>query len=368
MVFGLGIVMFLIPVVPGTAVYLFSGVVLGKLSEENGGPGFVAGVMLAAAWSSLAKHIACVGQYGMGYMAGKSLKVQQMVGVDTVPTRAAEQILRTKGFSVGKVCILVAGPDFPTSMLCGILRINIPWMLVGTTPVIVVSIIPQCLVGALLTKGNDGMMGTISAGVTGAAAAVQAAATLLYVYRIMKVVDADGHELAKARPEHAAVAELTKKEADFVACYNEATEWKNMSTGQKICVLGSAVGLVSSGLALSGDSMLLDTPYFLQKFTMTDSISEKLSGNALNLIVFPAGAGILGVAFISICMHLWFIRWMSCVAQAKLARGQIPREAPPSQGQDDTSQSHTAPTQDISCELMRYYNLKDLNEGPVIQL
>ena len=50
-----------------------------------------------------------------------------------------------------QVCILVAGPDFPTSMLCGILRMRIPQMLIGTTPVILVSIIPQVLVGALLT-------------------------------------------------------------------------------------------------------------------------------------------------------------------------------------------------------------------------
>jgi hypothetical protein len=44
---------------------------------------------------------------------------------------------------LGKVCILVAGPDFPTSVLCGILKLNIPQMLLGTTPVIFVSIIPQ---------------------------------------------------------------------------------------------------------------------------------------------------------------------------------------------------------------------------------
>ena len=47
------------------------------------------------------------------------------------------------GFALGKVCILVAGPDFPTSVLCGILKLNVPQMLLGTTPVIIVSIIPQ---------------------------------------------------------------------------------------------------------------------------------------------------------------------------------------------------------------------------------
>lgn len=48
---------------------------------------------------------------------------------------------------------------------------------------------------------------------TGFAAAAQAAATLLFTWRIMKTVEQDGEELRKERPEHAAVAALTAKEA-----------------------------------------------------------------------------------------------------------------------------------------------------------
>ena len=53
----------------------------------------------------------------------------------------------------------------------------------------------------------------ISTAVTGFAAAAQAAATLLFTWRIMKTVEQDGEELRKERPEHAAVAALTAKEA-----------------------------------------------------------------------------------------------------------------------------------------------------------
>eukprot|EP00913_Durusdinium_trenchii_P029610 g27754.t1 len=149
LIFVIGLGMFLCPIVPGSAVYLFAGVVLGAQSQLPDRPGFAAGV--AVVISSVAKHIACVGQYMIGYCAGQSVKVQQMVGVDQVGTRATEKILKQPGLSLGKVCILVAGPDFPTSMLCGILKLRIPQMLLGTTPVILVSIIPQVLVGALLT-------------------------------------------------------------------------------------------------------------------------------------------------------------------------------------------------------------------------
>ena len=59
------------------------------------------------------------------------MHVQRFVAVDKVPTRAMEMILNQRGFALAKVCILVAGPDFPTSVLCGILRMNIPQMLLG---------------------------------------------------------------------------------------------------------------------------------------------------------------------------------------------------------------------------------------------
>merc|ERR1719230_622455 len=101
---------------------------------------------------SAAKLLACVGQYSLGYFMGKSVKVQQFVGVTQVGVLATEAVLKEEGFKLFKVCILVAGPDFPTSVLCGILKLSIPQMLIGTSPVILVSTIPQTLVGVLMTK------------------------------------------------------------------------------------------------------------------------------------------------------------------------------------------------------------------------
>merc|ERR1712226_644117 len=96
-------------------------------------------------------------------------------------------------------CILVAGPDFPTSMLCGILKLNIPQMLLGTSPVILVSIVPQTLVGVLLTKegATTGVWGMISTIATGLAAVFQAGATLIFSFRILQTVEQHGEELAK---------------------------------------------------------------------------------------------------------------------------------------------------------------------------
>jgi hypothetical protein len=188
-VFFLGWGMFLCPLVPGSAVYLFAGVVLGAQAQLNDGPGVFVGACIGVGIGTAAKLLACIGQYGIGYAAGTSLKVQQFVGVDKVFTRAMEMVLKSSGFNLGKISLLVAGPDFPVSMLCGILKISIPQMIVGTLPVILVSIIPQTLVGALLTKdgGDSEVWGMVSTAVTAFAAVCQAGATFVYAFSILLV-------------------------------------------------------------------------------------------------------------------------------------------------------------------------------------
>ncbi|CAE7513199.1 Dnah12, partial [Symbiodinium pilosum] len=58
-------------------------------------------------------------------------------------------------------------------------------------------------------------MSMISSSVTLAAATVQAFAMFFFSYRIMKVVEEDGEKLAQPRPEHEAVAQLTRNEAAY---------------------------------------------------------------------------------------------------------------------------------------------------------
>merc|ERR1740129_2134093 len=82
---------------------------------------------------------ACLGQYGIGYAMGKSVKIQQLIHVDKPFTRAIEKILNRPGLDAGKVAVLVGGPDWPTSVTCGILKLNIPQMILGTCPVFFVS-------------------------------------------------------------------------------------------------------------------------------------------------------------------------------------------------------------------------------------
>jgi len=70
-VWAIGLVMFLNPVVPGSAVYLFAGVVLGAQSQKHPSVGIWKGLVLACVAGSAAKLLACVGQYSLGYFHGQ---------------------------------------------------------------------------------------------------------------------------------------------------------------------------------------------------------------------------------------------------------------------------------------------------------
>ena len=57
--------------------------------------------------------------------SGSYISVRRFVGVNSVTIRAVKKILSKPGMSLEKVFILVGGPDWPTSVLTGILRLSL---------------------------------------------------------------------------------------------------------------------------------------------------------------------------------------------------------------------------------------------------
>merc|ERR1719265_602485 len=115
--FLIGLTMFLLPPVPGVPVYITSGIILAARGDSNPNIGYTGGVLLAVALSFVLKLIACCLQYLIGYFLGKSVKIQQLVGVDKVVMKAVEKILVRKGINLPKVAVLIGGPDWPTSVI-----------------------------------------------------------------------------------------------------------------------------------------------------------------------------------------------------------------------------------------------------------
>ena len=74
-------------------------------------------------------------------MFERSAKLKAMVGVDppNETMTSVKEILETKGLGMGKVMILIGGPDWPTSVLTGILNLSYVQMLIGSLPVILLT-------------------------------------------------------------------------------------------------------------------------------------------------------------------------------------------------------------------------------------
>jgi len=339
LVYLIGASMFLLPPVPGLPVYVFAGIILGEKGRQEESIGFWLGCVIAMALGLFTKLCACVGQYMIGYYMGKSIKVQQLIGVDKVPTRAIERVLKTRGLNPGKVAILVGGPDWPTSVTCGIIKVNIPQMLLGTLPVIIL-LAPCILCGAFMSKVEPGMVAgpdiMLANAFTAMAALVNMVGMAYAVYTISDTVQKYGDELAKPREEHRAVQELTKAEEQAVECYARVTAWDKMTlTWKAILFTSTALSFLSNAIFVflaescfrpfSVSSRIAD-PFEKHGLRDPDDPDDK-NGKPTNIIIHPVGTGALGLFVIAVLLHVLFVKVMARRArQELLASGHRPSD------------------------------------------
>lgn len=145
-----GIGCFLLPPVPGPPVYLFGG-----LLYANSSLGFVKGTIVCTSLSWVLKLNACAMQQKMiGERLGESKWVLATCGVNRPTMKAIEMVLKEPGLSVGKCCILCGGPDWPTSVTCGLLRVPLHQAILGTTPIIFF-VFPCVCTGSFYVQEGD---------------------------------------------------------------------------------------------------------------------------------------------------------------------------------------------------------------------
>merc|ERR1719215_1116475 len=125
--------LFMLPPVPGPPIYLFGGIVLADTCPW----GFWWGALCNVVLGFVLKLSACaVQQKLIGGLLHSSMWVRQTCGVHTPLMRTIERILQQPGFGLGKVMLLCGGPDWPTSVLAGILGASLFQCEIGTTPII----------------------------------------------------------------------------------------------------------------------------------------------------------------------------------------------------------------------------------------
>jgi len=201
-----------------------------------------------------------------------------------------------------KVAILVGGPDWPTSVLTGILDLPLLPMLIGTLPVVVI-IVPTVLSGSFVYLAEQytwaGTASAISMSVTGLIIMALPAMTM---FHIEKAMEEKKEELSKM-PFDLEVLKADKSEAKRRLLFLEVTKWEVLPKWMKaIMIIGNMFMFVSCYLALAAGGACF------KEFTMSDSIKDDLGGHPWSLIKNLGWVSIGGFCVGSFCLYI-FSTW-----------------------------------------------------------
>mmetsp|Transcript_144281 Transcript_144281/g.268898 ORF Transcript_144281/g.268898 Transcript_144281/m.268898 type:complete len:755 (-) Transcript_144281:86-2350(-) len=286
--FLLGTALFLLPPTPGVPVYMVVGIVV-TASAENAGWSFSWGVALATfvAFSMKLAFVA-VAQKGIGEPMAKSVAIRRMVGVNTVEIRAIEKILASPTVTFGQVMILIGGPDWPAAVLCGLLRLSIKQCLLATSPVLLQSVFPCVLAGALQKNAHDNETKVLADTSLAIAGLLQMVALALAAYVIQEVIETDYDQLVAEREEDRDVVALAEKDEEQAKNYEHVTQWEGLPAAvQKLLISGLISMEVCMILLMGPWKRLLGVKCF-KKFDFMSTVEKDLGGNPLS-IVEPLG-------------------------------------------------------------------------------
>lgn len=297
---GLG--MFLAPPIPGVPVYISGGIILVANIQDRWG--FVLACVYASMICYLLKFCAILMQQVLiGRQLSGFVTVRRFVGVNSITIRSIRQILLQPGIKLDKVAILCGGPDWPTSVLTGILKLSVLQMLIGSLPLIFL-VVPCTLAGALLLKsGQSPLYDALGAIALALSALTQAGALLVAMYYIEEYAAKHEKELS-AEELDLEVLEFDERSRIMNELYAEVTNWNS----NKVPFPMKAI-LVSSTIIMVGSLYIVQ--FFgsscFRPYSLGDTIADKLDGNVLN-VVLPLGYAVLG-SFVFAYFLFWVFRF-----------------------------------------------------------
>lgn len=318
--YSVGLFMFLLPPVPGVPVYVLGGVVMVNSFVKQGLPFPVSCIVVTFICFMIKLNAVAMQQKCIGGMMSGSLYVRKTVMVNSMSIKAIRLILTKPGLGIDKIAILCGGPDWPTSVLTGILKLSVFKMLFGTIPVIFL-VFPCVMSGAFVNEacpcdeppcsgatvastpfmckynttcealetnmcfnqeGTDRVrnlykgMGTVSLLM---ASLVQSLALFSAMYFIENTTSKERAKLLEY-PNDPEVEIADEEDAKKSRTFKAATMWQRVPLCQKINLITMFLGTACFCLFFGLASSLCFVP-----FETTDSIDEKLAGNPFNVIV-----------------------------------------------------------------------------------
>jgi len=308
MTFATGVVAFLLPPVPGMTVYIFGGLVV----AGNCPLGFWWGAVINIGLCWLLKLTACaVQQKCIGGLLGRSLAVRQMVGVHKVTIRCIESVLRQPGLSLGKVAILCGGPDWPTSVLAGLLGLSLFQCELGTAP-IVLFITPCALSGSLyLKKGEEGALARSADLMIVASVLVNAVLWGLAAWAIQSELEANYEEIKRPLPQNVDLEWLDYKAAEMAK--RTPVTWSMVPrVVRSLFLIGAGVDLIIFQILYWGSSELFG------QFEVSHHIDTLRWFGSEGLFTDSAIA-VLATYFAAWACFIQFAIWKRCKLRAQVA-------------------------------------------------
>lgn len=281
-----------------------------------GATAFACGISFVIKLTAVAMQQKLIGELMSG-----NLSVRRIVGVNSIAIKAIQKILEKPGLSLDKVFILIGGPDWPTSVLTGILHLPLLEMLLGTTPVFFL-IVPTVAAGAFLLRADEngpyaaiGNVALVLAGLTQFLSLIGAA------YYIEQIAERDREEL-EAIPKDQEVLRASEEAAERHKVYRYFTQWQSTlpAWARIVLVIGSfaSAGALYINLLFAKDTF--------EEFQVTDTIAVQLDGNALNLVVVPLGWVVVGLIGLSILIIYVYGKWSKRLTTNKIKGGFTPPE------------------------------------------
>ena len=320
---GVGMCMFLLPPVPGAPVYMASGVLLTATTKDRFGYPLAALYAMGVAY--LIKLGACaLQQKAIGANLGRSRRVRSAVMVNTPLMRALKLMMLQPGiWTRGKVATLVGGPDWPISVMMGILGMPLAPVIGGTLPVIF-------LVAPLSLSGSFMIMGPVSPfpAMTNIALAIssmsQLGAFVAMLHYVERITQSKRDEL-DAMPYDQEVLMLDRSGAEYAALYAELTSWQSSEVPysmRALLIVGALLGIGACQVATLFDDDCFRTFSLYPDFPT--QLRDTLGGKVSNLIMTP-GYGVLGATVLSFLCRYIFIKWANRLVRAKYKAGVRPK-------------------------------------------
>eukprot|EP00929_Paragymnodinium_shiwhaense_P118582 TRINITY_DN9049_c0_g1_i4.p1 TRINITY_DN9049_c0_g1~~TRINITY_DN9049_c0_g1_i4.p1 ORF type:complete len:886 (-),score=184.90 TRINITY_DN9049_c0_g1_i4:555-3212(-) len=299
--FVFGLILFLLPPVPGAPVYFFGGVIITKQWPVAHG-GEAMGAFMCVVLCMILKLAACaVQQQIIGRSLGSNETIQQVCGCHKPFIRAIERVLRRDGLSIGKCVILCGGPDWPVSVLAGILKLSLLQCELGTLPIIFY-VTPLSLTGSFYVLQDQGdfyvKMSALMFFLTGFITIVLWAGI---GWSIQTEFDKYFEELNRPMEKYIQLDWLDFRSSQLEE--SASVQWEEVPGCLRIVFVGGA----ALELVVAQFLFLLPTIFF-NDFGVTDDW-QTLKWLGDDGIVMPLGALALGVSAFAVFGHVVYNIW-----------------------------------------------------------